>query len=159
VVADEQVLGEDFLDLLDALEHERVDHLIVGAHALSVYGISRATGDLDVFIRPSPETAERIVRALQRFGAPLEAHALTERDFLRPGWVYQMGLPPWRIDILTSISGVSFDEAWEGRKVVHTHGRRLQFIGLRELKANKRAAGRPKDLLDLDQLDACAMDD
>ncbi|HSR66697.1 MAG TPA: hypothetical protein VLU25_02055, partial [Acidobacteriota bacterium] len=89
--------------------------LLVGAHAVGFWAEPRATGDLDVLIDPTPENAGRVMAALKMFGAPL--HDLTEEDLTSPGTVYQMGLPPVRIDILNSVSGVSFEEAWDG------HGR------------------------------------
>lgn len=146
-------LNVDFLDLLEALARAQVEFLVVGAHALAAHGIPRATGDLDVWVRPTPENAARVVTALEAFGAPLHAHGVGASDFERPGTVYQMGLPPRRIDVLTQISGVAFDEAWPGRKTVLISGNEIGFLGREAMLRNKRAAGRPKDLLDADQLE------
>lgn len=146
-------LNVDFLDLLEALARAQVEFLVVGAHALAAHGIPRATGDLDVWVRPTPENAARVVTALEAFGAPLHAHGVGANDFERPGTVYQMGLPPRRIDVLTQISGVAFDEAWPGRKTVLISGNEIGFLGREAMLRNKRAAGRPKDLLDADQLE------
>jgi len=90
---------------------------VVGAHALAVHGVPRATGDLDVWVRPEAENAARVWQALARFGAPLGALGIEQEDLLRPGMVIQLGLPPRRIDILTAISGLRFEEAWSSRVV------------------------------------------
>ena len=106
-------MNQDFLDLLRAFGDHDVRFLIVGAYALGVHGRPRATGDLDVWIEPTPENAARVMSALAQFGAPL-GHVSAE-DFSRPGVVYQMGLPPFRIDLLTELTGLTFPEAWPGR--------------------------------------------
>lgn len=144
--------NEDFLDLIDGLVRESADFVVVGAFALAAHGLPRASG-IDIFVRPTPENALRVFVALQRFGAPLEAAQVTPHDFQEPGTVYQIGLPPRRIDILTQISGVSFEEAWSSRISREVDGRQIAFVGLRELLRNKRAAGRPKDHVDADLLD------
>lgn len=146
------ILNEDFADLLVALDAEGVEYLLVGAFALAAHGAPRFTGDLDVWVRPSPENARRVLRALARFGAPVAAHGLTVADLSSPGGVYQMGIPPRRIDVLTAIDGVSFDEAWPGRLRGRLGNVPVPFLGLRDLVRNKRAAGRTKDLLDLELL-------
>ena len=145
--------NDDFRDLLDSFREVGVEYVIVGAHALAAHQLPRATGDLDVFVRPSPDNAARVYRALARFGAPLEAHGVKEADFAIPGTVYQLGLPPRRIDVLTSISGVTFDEAWAGSIHVDLHGTPMAFLGRDELLRNKRAAARPKDLVDVAALE------
>lgn len=146
-------LNEDFLDMLDALSDAQVEFVVVGAHALAAHGIARATGDIDLFVRANPDNAERIMRALQAFGAPVTQHGVSPDDFSAPDLVYQLGLPPRRIDLLTSISGVSFDEAWASRIELHVHGRTIAFLGRAMLLQNKRASGRPKDLLDVRSLE------
>jgi len=110
-------LNPDFLDLLAALVRAEARFLIVGAHALAAHGIPRATGDLDVWIPPDPANAERVWAALTEFGAPLRAFDLSQADLTAPGVVFQMGEPPRRIDLLTSITGVGFEEAWAARSV------------------------------------------
>lgn len=146
-------LNPDFSDVLHALVSEGVSFLIIGAHALAVHGVPRATGDLDLWVRPDPENARRVWRALVRFGAPLEAMQIDPADFARPGIVYQIGLPPRRIDVLTEISGLDFDEAWPSR-VIQTVGEiDVPFLGREALLKNKRASGRTKDLADLEALD------
>ncbi|HET9225586.1 MAG TPA: hypothetical protein VFR31_02900, partial [Thermoanaerobaculia bacterium] len=102
--------------------------LVVGAHALAVHGVVRTTGDLDIWVRPDPENAQRVWRALAGFGAPMEAMGLTIQDLSQPGTVYQIGLPPKRIDILTEISGVEFDEAWGSRTVQEADGLTIPFL-------------------------------
>lgn len=142
-------LNEDFADVLTELAEADAQFLIVGAHALAVHGAARATGDIDVWVRASPENASRVHRALTNFGAPLAAHGVGVHELTKPNLVYQIGLPPRRIDILTSISGVSFDEAWPKRFVREVGGQALPFLGVTELIANKKATGRAKDLADL----------
>ncbi len=139
---------DEFVELLECLRTEGCDFVVVGAHALAVHGSPRATGDLDVFVRPDSENAQRIVRALTRFGAPLGVHGVTVDDFRTEGTVYQMGLPPRRIDILTKLSGISFDDARGGAIEGHLGTELVPFIGLDAMLKNKRAAGRLKDLAD-----------
>jgi hypothetical protein len=141
--------NDDFLDMLRALGEAGVEFVVVGAHAMAVHGVARATGDLDLVVRSSAENAARVVTALRAFGAPTDAHGLRADDFCVPGTVYQLGLPPRRIDLLTSLSGVSFDEAWSSRTEVEVDGMAVPFLGLDTLLRNKRATGRDKDLVDL----------
>ncbi len=115
---------------------------------MAVHGVPRATGDLDILVAPESANAARLVRALQHFGAPLDAHAITQSDFEVPGAVYQMGLPPRRIDVMTSIDGVDFDEAEQTAIRAEIDGLVLPVLGRAQLLANKLAAGRPKDLVD-----------
>ena len=143
-------MDRNFRDMLSALRAADADFLIVGAHALAVHGKPRATGDLDIWVRPTVQNAARVYRALVEFGAPL--HGITVADFATPHTVYQIGLPPSRIDILTGIDGVTFDEAWPRRVQVSQPGLELPVLGRDDLIANKRAAGRPKDLVDVAEL-------
>ena len=145
-------LHEDFRDLLVLFADGNVDFVIVGAYALAFHGAPRASGDIDVFIRPTLVNADRVFAALARFGAPLESAGVTAADFARAGTVYQIGLPPRRIDIMTEISGVTFDEAWESRVSAEVDGRAVAFIGRTALLKNKVAAGRPKDIADVERL-------
>jgi hypothetical protein len=145
--------NDDFEDLVVAFERAAVAFVIVGAHALAVEGLPRATGDLDLLVRASRETAQRVFAALVAFRAPVHAHGITVEDFCEEGVVYQIGLPPRRIDIMTSISGVDFDTAWATRVMAGSSGAR-PFLGREALIANKRAAGRPKDLADVLLLEA-----
>lgn len=150
---DRPELNVDFVDLLRALFEAQVEFVIVGAHALAAHGLPRATGDLDVLVEPTPENATRVMTALELFGAPVAAHGVTSADFETVGNVYQIGLPPRRIDLLTSISGVSFDEARASRIVVDVTDMKLPVLGRDALLKNKRATGRPKDLVDVEALE------
>ncbi len=147
------VLNHDFRDFLAALLSEDVRFLVVGAYALAVHGVPRATGDIDVWLEPEPENAERAWRALQTFGAPVAALGLSQADLRKPDRVIQVGLPPRRIDLLTGISGVGFAAAWETRVVHEVDGLPLPFLDREALLQNKRATGRAKDLLDAETLE------
>jgi hypothetical protein len=145
-------VNEDFTDLLAALLAEGARFLVVGAHAMAVHGVPRATGDLDVWVATDAPNAERTWAALRRFGAPLAALGFSRDDFTRPDQVVQIGLPPRRIDILTSISGVEFEQAWTNRLVQPVGALTVPFIARADLVRNKRATARPKDLADLASL-------
>lgn len=145
-------MNEDFLDLLTALLQAQARFLVVGAHALAVHGVPRATGDLDVWVDADDSNADRVWSALLRFGAPLVALGIAREDFASPERVVQIGLPPRRIDVLTSISGVGFEEAWSGRVTRRVGGLEVPFLGREALVRNKRASGRRKDLADLEAL-------
>ncbi len=149
-------LNPDFRDLLLCFGREGVECVVVGAYALAFHGAPRATGDIDVLVRPTPTNAERTWRALRAFGAPLASAGVEPRDFAAPGLVYQIGLPPRRVDVLTEISGVSFDEAWESRETADLEGTPVAFLGRQALIANKRATGRLRDLADVERLEGGA---
>jgi len=153
-MSDRPRLFLDTRDLLDAFDAAAVEYVVVGAHALAAHGLPRATGDFDVLIRPSPENAARVMQALDELGAPTRAHGVVEEDFATAGAVYQIGLPPRRIDLLTHISGVPFEAAWASRMECGVDGRRLSVLGRATLIQNKRASGRPKDLLDVAALES-----
>jgi hypothetical protein len=144
-------MNRDFVEMLGALSDAGVDYLIVGAHALAAHGVPRATGDLDIWVRPTPRNADRVWAALEFFGAPLDD--LEPRDLQSPDLVFQIGLPPSRIDLLTSITGVTFDEAWPNRMVVRVSGLDVPTIGRHDFVRNKRAVGRPRDLADVAELE------
>lgn len=150
-------MNPHFHDILAALSAEGVDYLVVGAYALSAHGLMRMTADLDVWVRPTPENAQRVWRALLRFHAPMSS--ITVNDFVNPDIVFRMGAPPNQIDILMSISGVEFDEAWANRVEHEIEGVRVFVLGVREQFRNKRATGRPKDALDADWLQRHKMKD
>jgi hypothetical protein len=145
-------VNRDFLDLLAAFLAADVRFLVVGAHAMAVHGVPRATGDLDVWIAPDPGNADKAWSAVAEFGAPLSSMGVTPNDFARPDQVVQVGLPPRRIDILTSISGVAFDDAWPDRVIHGIGGLAVPFLGRAALIRNKHASGRTKDLADLEAL-------
>lgn len=143
-------VAADFRDLLRAFAGHDVRFLIVGAYALAVLGRPRATGDLDVWVEPTPENAQRAYTALRAFGAPL--HDLTVVDLATPGVVFQIGLPPLRIDVLTQISGVEFARAWPRRLRATFDDVSVPVLGRADFLANKRATGRLKDLADAERL-------
>ena len=145
-------LGDDFSDLLVALADEGAEFMVVGGWALALHGHGRGTDDLDVWVRASPDNAARVFRALTRFGAPVSAHRISARDFETEGYGYRFGIKPHLIEVLTDISGVEFDEAWPSRQGFNLEGRELWYIDRHALLANKRAAGRPKDMADVQWL-------
>lgn len=145
-------MNEDFLDLLQALVESGARFLVVGAHAMAVHGVPRATGDLDVWVAPDPANADRVWQALVRFGVPVGRMEVTRKDLETPGMVVQIGLPPRRIDLLTALSGLTFDEAWRHRTKHDVGSNAVPFLSREDLIRNKRASGRPKDLADLDIL-------
>ena len=137
----------EFVELLSALD---VHFLVVGAFAVAYHGYPRYTADIDFFIERSPQNAERLLQAIHQFG--FGDIGLTEQDFLRDDQVVQLGIAPNRIDIMTHISGVAFEEAWESREVGEIGGLRIPFISREMLKRNKAASGRAQDLADLEHL-------
>lgn len=144
------MLNPDYRDMLSAFADAEVEYLIIGAYALAVHGHPRATGDIDLWVRPDEENAERVFAALFEFGAPLTQ--VSKRDFEKPDTVFQIGVSPRRIDILTAIEGVEFEEAWKDRAEVELDGFCLPVISRKHLIANKRALGRAQDRADLERL-------
>lgn len=140
----------DFCELLELFNAHDVKAIIVGAYALAFHGIPRTTGDLDLLVEPSAANAERVMRALEEFG--FGAVGLSAADFRKPDVVIQLGHPPVRVDLLTSITGVTWEEAWSGRATDKFGGVPAVFLGLHALRRNKRAVGRHKDLADLEAL-------
>lgn len=145
-------MTSDYHDILVEFVAANARFLVVGAHALSVHGVPRATIDLDLWVSPDADNARRVHTALTRFGAPVDAVGITFASLTEPDQVFQIGLPPYRLDILTSISGVVFDAAWAERVEGEVEGVRVPVIGLDSFRKNKRATGRTKDLADLEQL-------
>lgn len=143
---------EDFRDLLRELNAAHVRFLVVGAHALGVHGTPRATADLDVWVQPTQDNANRVIVALAQFGAPIDDLGIARDDFTRPDVVAQLGLPPYRIDLLTSISGVAFEEAWSDRTEAVIEGVPVPVLGRASFIRNKRATGRTKDQADIESL-------
>lgn len=145
-------LAKDLSEFIGLLNSAGVEYVIVGAHALGFHGRPRFTGDIDILLRPDEANAARVVAALEQFG--FSSLGLTATDFTRPNQVVQLGHPPNRIDLLTSITGVDFASAW-GTRVAGTLGDLpVYFLGKSELIANKRATGRLQDLADAESLDA-----
>lgn len=142
----------DFLELLNTLAKHGVKYLVVGGYAVMKYAEPRFTKDLDLFIAADPDNAKRIFDALSEFGAPLTG--LTASDFEQEGFFYQMGRPPLRVDVLMSIEGVSFPDAWTRRVVTRVADTEINFISKADLIRSKRASGRPQDVIDADQLEA-----
>lgn len=140
----------DFRELLASFNARGVEYLLVGAHALAFHGAPRLTGDLDVWVRPTPSNARRVTAALADFG--FGDLGLTNEDFEVPDQVVQLGYPPVRVDLMTSLSGVSWDDAWRGRQPSVLDDVPVAFLGRTQLVANKRATGRRKDLADLEAL-------
>jgi len=144
-------VNRDFSELLRVFNEHEVEYLVVGAHAVAAYGHVRATKDLDLWVRPDPANADKVLDALRAYGAPL--HDLTRDDLASPGTVFQIGIPPLRIDILTAIDGVEFDEAWSDRLQTTFGNQAAAVISRRHLVINKKASGRLQDLADVEKLE------
>lgn len=145
-------LGKDLREFIELLNSRKVDYIVVGGHAVAFHGHPRFTGDIDFLLRPSHENAERLIGAVKEFG--FSEMSLSPDDFARPNTVVQLGYPPNRVDLLTSISGVDFDEAWGSRLAGELDGLPVFFLGWDALLKNKRASGRDKDLADVSKLSA-----
>jgi hypothetical protein len=146
--------NSNFKDLLSALNACGARYLVVGGYAVMLYTEPRFTKDLDIWIEASPDNAARVYRALAGFGAPLSG--IQVKDFTVADLIYQLGMPPSRVDILTSISGVDFEDAWKRRRVAEFGDIPTMFIGLGDLIANKRTTGRTTDLADCERLEEAA---
>jgi len=141
----------DWSELCVLLNANRVEYLVVGAHARAHYGSPRMTGDLDILVRPTMENAERVVKSLEEFG--VGSLGLAKEGFTHSDSIVQLGYPPRRIDIMTGISGVTIDEAFESAESGTIEGVPVRFIGREDFIANKRACGRNKDLADIDAIE------
>lgn len=141
---------KDFKELLELFNGHKVDYMIVGAYALAYHGAPRFTGDIDIFVQPSPENAQKILSALADFG--FGSLNLSVEDFHKPDSVVQLGVPPVRIDIITSITGVTWEEADKGKSQGLYGNVPVHFLGREQLIANKKATGRKKDLADIESL-------
>jgi len=140
----------DFRELLASFNARHVEYMIVGGYALAFYGAPRFTGDLDLFVKPDPDNARRILPALEEFG--FASLGLTTADFARADQVVQLGVPPVRVDIITSLTGISWEEAFAGRVAGRYGDIPVHYIGREHFIANKRATGRKRDLADLEAL-------
>jgi hypothetical protein len=143
-------MNSDFRDLLNLFNANKVRYLVVGGYAVMKYTEPRYTKDLDIWVEATPKNARAVFKALRQFEAPLAA--LTEADFASEGFFYQMGRPPARVDILMSIEGVRFADAWSNRLVSDFEGVLGNVLSRSDLIANKRAVGRPQDLVDVNSL-------
>lgn len=150
------MLNEDYRDMLSALSAEKADFILVGAYAMAVHGHVRATLDMDLWVMPSPENAEAVLRALQRFGAP--SHGVTVVDLQKDDTILLIGAIPRRIDVLTGLSGLTFEAAYARALVKHIDGIDVRVLSLDDLIENKRATGRARDLDDADALKALKKD-
>ena len=146
------MLNKDYKDILLTLSEEKVSFLLVGAYAMASHGYPRATMDIDIWIKPSLQNAEAVLRALHRFGAPLEN--LSKEDLVEEGTIFQIGVAPRRIDIITSASGLEFEETFGRSQLVNIEGIELRIPCIDDLIQNKRATGRTKDLADVEALEA-----
>ncbi len=145
------MLNEDYKDMLQALADEKVRYLLVGAYALAAHGYPRATMDIDIWVMPSPENAEAVLRALRRFGTPLQN--LTPQDLEKEDTVFQIGIAPRRIDIITSASGLQFEQAFARSLAIDIEGIEVRVPSIADLIRNKRASGRTKDIADAEALE------
>lgn len=143
-------IQSDFRDLLELFNKNKVEYVIVGGYALAFHGAPRYTGDLDIFVNASEDNASRILKALNEFG--FGSVGLSPQDFIEPNNVIQLGYPPVRIDIVTSISGVSWEAAFQNRVTGRYGDIAVYYIGRKEFVTNKRTVGRKKDLADLEAL-------
>jgi predicted nucleotidyltransferase len=146
------MLNKDYKEMLQCLLKENVRFLLVGAYALAAHGFPRATKDIDFFVLATPENATSLMQALARFGAPL--HDVSAADFSSEGIIFQIGNSPRRIDIITNISGVKFDQAYANRQAISIEGVDIPVISLDDLIINKRASGRTQDLADVERLES-----
>jgi hypothetical protein len=145
------MLNEDYRDMLQALVDEKVRFLLVGAYALAAHGYPRATIDIDIWVLPSPENAAAVLRAVKKFGTPI--HNLTQADLERDGTIFQIGVAPRRIDIITAASGLVFEETFANSIPIDIDGLSVHIPSVADLIRNKRASGRTKDLADAEALE------
>ncbi len=141
------MLNEDYKEMLQLLLEEQVDFMIVGAYALGAHGYPRATGDIDIWVKPDKKNSEKIYKVLARFGAPLDQ--VERNDFATKGIIYQIGVIPRRIDLITEIDGVTYREADEDKVTTEVEGLSIPILSLDKLIKNKMSTGREKDELDV----------
>jgi predicted nucleotidyltransferase len=149
------MLNKDYKEMLECLLEERVRFLLVDAYAVAVHGFPRATKDIDFFVWATPENAANLMRALAKFGAPL--HDISEADLSSEGTIFQIGNSPRRIDIITNISGVKFEQAYANKATIFIEGIEVPVISLDDLIANKRASARLQDLADVEKLESLSV--
>ena len=144
------MFSQDFREFIELLIKHNAEYLIVGGYAVGIHGHPRYTGDLDIWLNPSQKNAELILKCVNEFG--FSSYGLLLSDFTKPGNVIQLGYPPLRIDLLTEIDGVTFEECYENRKEITMDDLRINFIGYRDLLKNKKKTGRPKVIDDIENL-------
>jgi len=140
------MLNEDYKEMLQSLLDQKVEFIVVGAYALAAHGFPRATGDMDIWIKPNEKNSKKVYKALARFGAPI--NEIREDEFSQPGLIFQIGVVPRRIDIITKIDAVEFDEADSDKIFVDIDDLKIPVLSIDKLIKNKMATGREKDLLD-----------
>lgn len=145
------MLSKDFIEFIELLNAHNVRYLVVGGYAVALHGHPRYTKDLDVWIELSPENAENIINALEEFG--FGSLGLKPEDFLERDQIIQLGYPPNRIDILTTLKDIQFNDCYKEKVEIQIQGIKINFIDLENLKLNKRATGRPQDLADAENLE------
>lgn len=144
------MLNEDYKEILQIFIDNKIEFLVVGAYALGVYGWPRATGDIDLWVMASPQNSRNVYNALAQFGAPMEQ--INEKTFCEQGIIFQIGVAPRRIDVVTKVDGVDFQQAWAARQEFIIDGLKVPFISKQDLIKNKESTGREKDMLDAKQL-------
>ena len=144
------MFSQDFREFVELLIKNMAEYLIVGGYAVGIHGHPRYTGDLDIWLNPTLQNADLILKSVNEFG--FSSFNLSQSDFTQPGNVIQLGRPPLRIDLLTEIDGVTFDECYTNRKEVMIENLKVNFIGYSDLLKNKKETGRPRDIDDIDNL-------
>jgi len=144
------MFNPDFREFVKLLIKNQVEYLVVGGYAVSIYGYPRYTGDLDVWINPTPKNSIKILVCLNEFG--FSSLELTENDFIKEYGIIQLGYPPVRIDIMNTLDGVSFDECFQNRSIIEIDGLPVNFISFNDLIKNKKTTARPRDIDDIENL-------
>ena len=144
------MFSQDFREFIESLIKNNAEYLIVGGYAVGIHGHPRYTGDLDIWLNPTPENAERLLQSVNEFG--FSSFQLATKDFITPGNIIQLGYPPLRIDLLTEIDGVTFSGCFQNRKEVIIDGLTINFIGYEDLLKNKKQSGRLRDIDDINHL-------
>ncbi|HEY5406948.1 MAG TPA: DUF6036 family nucleotidyltransferase [Ginsengibacter sp.] len=144
------MFSQDFREFIELLIKNKAEYLIVGGYAVGIHGHPRYTGDLDIWLNATPKNAEQILKSVNEFG--FSSFKLNEADFTKPGNVIQLGYPPFRIDLLTELDGVVFEECFKNRKEIIIENLKVNFIGYKDLLKNKKESGRPRDLDDIENL-------
>jgi hypothetical protein len=151
IISDQNMLPEDWREFIESLNSANANYVIVGGHAVAFHGYPRLTTDLDILVEPTPENAARVVKAIELFG--FASLGIQQADLVKEDQIIQLGFRPARIDIATSISGVNFEEVWKSHVIGNLGELSVRYIGYDALIKNKRASGRPKDLVDVDEIE------